>query len=262
MATTGEIRTKREAPLGWILFDHPERRNAITLEMWRAIPEAAAALDRDDAIRVILLRGAGEVAFVSGADISELEVARSAATAQGYEGDKQRALSALESIRKPVLAMIHGFCIGGGVALALTADIRYCAEDAQFSVPPARLGLGYSARSLQILIRAMGLANAKELLYTGKRIDALEAQAKGLVNAVLRKEGLEDFVCRTALEIARNAPLTLRSIKRVAADLMRDTSERDQEAIAASIRSCFESQDYREGVRAFLEKRRPRFSGK
>jgi enoyl-CoA hydratase/carnithine racemase len=259
---SGEIRTKKEQPLGWILFDHVERRNAITLDMWRAIPEAVAAFDGDEAIRVILLRGAGDVAFVSGADISEFESARSSETAQQYEKDKQRAIVALESIRKPVLAMIHGFCVGGGVALALTADIRYCADDAQFSVPPARLGLGYPAHSLDVLVQSLGFANAKELLYTAKRIDALEAEAKGLVNAVLPKEDLEDFVRATALQIARNAPLTLRSVKRIATELTRDAASRDQGAIAASIRACFESDDYQEGIRAFLEKRRPRFQGR
>jgi enoyl-CoA hydratase len=258
---SGKIRARKEGPLGWILFDHPERRNAISLDMWRAIPEAAAALDADDAIRCILLRGMGEQAFVSGADISEFEAARSPETAQGYEEHKQRAIAALESIAKPVLAMIHGFCVGGGVAIALTADIRYCADDARFSVPPARLGLGYPAHSLGVLGRTLGFANAKELLYTAKRIDAWEAEAKGLVNAVLPKGELEDFVRQTAMGISRNAPLTLRSIKRIAAELTRDAADPDQEAIAASIRACFGSADYREGIRAFLEKRRPEFRG-
>jgi enoyl-CoA hydratase len=259
---SGEIKATKDGAIGWIVFDHAERRNAITLDMWRAMPEVAAALDQDEAIRVILLRGAGEEAFVAGADISEFEAARSSETAPDYDEAKQRAILALESIRKPVLAMIHGFCVGGGVALALTADIRYCAEDAQFSVPPARLGLGYPAHSLDVLIRTVGLSDAKELLFTGKRIDAREAAAKGLVNAVFPKKDLEDFVRRTALEIAGNAPLTLRSIKRIASELARDASARDREAIAASIRACFESEDYREGIRAFLEKRRPRFKGK
>lgn len=258
----GALKISTEGPLGWILFDHAARRNAITLEMWRAIPAAAAALDRDDSIRVILLRGAGEAAFVSGADISEFEAARSPKTARGYDGDKQRAFTALESIRKPVIAMIHGFCMGGGVALALTADIRYCADDSEFSIPPARVGLGYSPHSLDALVRTIGFANAKELLYTAKRIDALEAESKGLVNAVRPKKELEDFVRRTALDIARNAPLTLRGIKRAAVELTRDGADRDYQAVAASIQACFESEDYQEGIRAFLEKRRPRFQGR
>lgn len=261
-AMSGAIRSTKEGPLGWIVFDHAERRNAITLDMWRAIPSAAAALDRDDAVRVVLLRGSGEAAFVSGADISEFEAARSSKTARGYEEDKQRAIVALEAIRKPVLAMIHGFCVGGGVALSLTADIRYCADDSQFSIPPARLGLAYPPHSLDVLVRTLGPSNAKELLYTARRIDALEAESKGLVNAILPKEDLEDFVRQAALEIARNAPLTLFSVKRIAAELTRDAADRDHDAVAASIQACFESDDYQEGIRAFLEKRRPRFQGR
>src|SRR5437870_2206523 len=139
----GQVQTEIEGPLGWILFDHPERRNAVSLDMWRAIRPAVEQLAADDAVRVVILRGTGEVAFVSGADISEFEGSRSGAGAQAYEAENARAFAALMHIDKPVLAMIHGYCVGGGVALALTADMRYAAADAVFAIPAARLGLGY-----------------------------------------------------------------------------------------------------------------------
>jgi enoyl-CoA hydratase/carnithine racemase len=259
---SSRIRVERDAHLGWIIFDHPERRNAITAEMWRSIPGAAQELDEDPEIRVVLLRGAGEVAFVSGADISEFDAQRSGTAAGQYDVDNGRAFVALAGISKPVIALVHGFCIGGGCAISLTADLRYAADDAVFGIPAARLGLGYAARGLEVLVRTVGLPAAKELFFTGRRFDAKEAHHMGLVNRVFPKAELDAGVQKIAEGIADNAPLTLRSAKLVFGQMALEPSQRAGEAVAQSIRDCYESEDYTRGVRAFLEKRRPAFEGR
>jgi enoyl-CoA hydratase len=258
----GRVRAEREGRIGWIVFDHPERRNAVSVEMWREIPRLAERMDRDDEVRVVVLRGAGEQDFVSGADISEFAAQRTGDAVRAYDADSGRAFGALASLAKPVLAQIHGTCIGGGVAIALTADVRYAADDAVFAIPAARLGLGYATGGIEALARVVGLSAAKEIFFTARRFDAREALRMGLVNAVLPKADLERHVRETAERIAGNAPLTLRSVKRIAGELAKPPPERDLAAAEASIRACFESEDYREGTRAFLEKRSPRFRGR
>lgn len=259
----GRIHVEKEGALAWLIFDHPERRNAISHEMWLALPGAAEALGRDPEVRVVLLRGAGELAFVSGADISEFEGLRTGAeAAAAYEETAGRAFGALANLDKPVIAMIHGFCVGGGMATALAADLRYAAEDALFAIPAARLGLAYHAGGIQALEQVVGPSTAKEVLFSARRYGAAEAQALGLVNRVFPKTELEKQVREIAGGIAANAPLTLRSVKIQVRELARDPAARDREAMADSIRRCFESADYKEGVRAFLEKRPPRFAGR
>ena len=258
----GRVRAEKQGRIGWIVFDHPERRNAISIEMWREIPRVARELERDDAVRVVVLRGAGEDAFVSGADISEFAMHRTGDASRRYDADTGRAFGALANLPKPVIALLHGTCIGGGVALALTADLRYAAEDAIFAVPAARLGLGYAMEGIEALARVVGLSAAKEIFFTARRFDAREALHMGLVNAVLPKEELERRVRETAERIASNAPLTLRSVKLISNELARPAAARDLEAAEASIQACFDSEDYREGTRAFLEKRSPDFQGR
>jgi enoyl-CoA hydratase/carnithine racemase len=259
---SGTVRIEKDGAIGWIVFDHPARRNAISAHMWRQIPEVAETLGKDDDVRVVVMRGEGG-AFVISADISEFEQQRTGGPASSeYDRAGSEAYRALASLEKPTIAMIHGFCVGGGVAIALTADLRFASDDARFAVPAARLGLGYSAGLLEPLLRLVGSARALEILYTARRYRADEALAMGLVNGIAPKATLESLVRETADRIAANAPLTLRGVKIAARELGRDPERRDASRIDAAVRACFESEDYKEGVRAFLEKRKPLFKGR
>ena len=257
----GQIRTEREGPLGWVIFDHPERRNAISEQMWIQLPDALAELDADPEIRVILLRGAGELAFISGADISEFEKSRSGESSTGYNDLTGNAFAALRDTRKPLISMIHGFCVGGGLAVALITDLRYSAEDGVFAIPAAKLGLGYHTSGIDTLIQLVGPAVAKEIFFTAQKYDAVEALRYGFVNRVYPKAELETRVREIASRIAANAPLTVRAAKHAARELGLPADQRDLASVDQSIRDCFESDDYKEGVRAFMEKRRPQFRG-
>jgi enoyl-CoA hydratase/carnithine racemase len=259
---SGQVRVTREGPIAWVSFDHEARRNAITVAMWEAIPEAVRRVEGDANVRVVVMRGAGSEAFVSGADISEFEQMRTGDAGREYDAMTARAFSALQSLEKPLIALIHGFCIGGGAALALTADLRYAADDVCFALPPARLGLGYHTAGIQALIRAVGFPSTADLLFTARRIGAQEARRIGLVNEVFAKDLLDEKVEELAHTIAENAPLTIRSAKISLQELGRMEARRDAARITESIERCYRSDDFKEGVRAFLEKRKPRFQGR
>lgn len=259
----GRIRTRQEGALGWIVFDQPKRRNAISVEMWQQLPGAVAKLAGDPAVRVVVLRGAGDEAFVAGADISQFGSERTGEQARaGYGRLVGAALGALVNLDKPLLAGIRGPCVGGGVVVALTADLRYAAEDAVFSVPAARLGIGYEPAAVETLVATVGMPAALDILMTARRLDAAEALRLHLVNEVVPSDQLEAFVRERAERMAGNAPLTLRAVKLAARALRRPPEAREGESVEAAYRACFESADYREGVAAFLEKRRPRFRGR
>ena len=259
---TDRILTEKQGVVARIVFNQPEKRNAVSLEMWQA---AEAALDRfaaDDGVRVLILSGAGGKAFVSGADISKFEDERASREAVAhYNATTARVHQKLEAFPKPVIAQIDGFCVGGGVALAVCCDLRICGTSSQFSVPAAKLGLGYGFPGINRLVKLVGPAFAKEIFFTARRFDAEEARIMGLVNRVVP----DDAVGRTALEtaemIAENAPLTVNSVKFIVGQTVTDESERDLDRCAELVRQCFESRDYVEGRRAFMEKRKPNFVG-
>ncbi len=258
----GTVRLEKEGAIGFLVFDYPERRNAISLGMWLEIPGVLARLAADADVRVVVVRGAGDVAFISGADISEFSRMRSGDGAREYDAANVRAFAALLDFDKPLIAMIHGFCVGGGVAIAITADLRYAAEDATFAVPAARLGLGYPPSGIETLVDVVGTSTAKEFFFTARRFNATEALARRLVTEVKPKADLDAYVRATATQISENAPLTLKSVKVVARELRKPASARDVEGVDRSVSDCYASRDYDEGVRAFLEKRPPKFEGR
>ncbi|MDR3461865.1 MAG: enoyl-CoA hydratase [Beijerinckiaceae bacterium] len=258
---TSEVRVDVDGSIGWVTFANPARRNAVTLSMWRAVPEIFAELKTDPCVGVVVVRGDGEEAFVSGADISEFADSRATADAAlDYEAAGSAALRSIQAFEKPTIAMISGHCVGGGVALALACDLRFAAVNARFSIPAARLGLGYDLDAVSRLVQAVGPSRAKDVLFSARRLDAAEALAIGLVDRMLAVGALESTVREYAETVASNASLTIKASK-LSVDASFPPDAHKVEQARAAIAACFASADYKEGWTAFLEKRAPAFRG-
>ena len=259
----GKILAQREEGFGRIVFNQPEKRNAMSVEMWDGMGAALDAFADDDGVRCVVLQGAGDKAFVSGADISQFEQRRSDANAQKeYDRLTSGGRAKLAGFRKPVIAQIRGFCMGGGLGIAMSADIRIASEDSQFGIPAAKLGIAYGFDMVRNLVALVGPAHAHMILMTGERFDAREAERIGLVNKVVPVDQLEATVAKLAATMAGNAPLSLIANKLTVRTVLRDPEDRDMEAVRAAYTACFDSADYREGRRAFMEKRKPVFTGR
>ncbi len=246
-----------------LTFNNPAKRNALSLDMRRALPAALHALQEDDDVRVVVLTGAGDRSFVSGADISEFAEQRTS-VADRAEFDALSAAigKAWHTLEKPVIAMIRGYCMGGGLLTALQADIRIASDDSRFGVPAARLGLGYGVDGVEALIGAVGAAWAAEILFSARQLSADEALRSGLVNRVVPAPELRPATTELARAITANAPLTVAACKVAIRELRRPPHRRDLTRVQRMVAACFESEDYREGQRAFAEKRAPRFKGR
>jgi enoyl-CoA hydratase len=260
-ATMPALHYRKDGAIAWIMADNPARMNALTATMWTTLPDHIATAVADDSVRVIVLRGAGQKAFSAGADISEFESARTGDAADIYDGLNDAAFTALVSCPKPTIAMIHGFCLGGGLGLALCCDLRIGDDASQYAIPAAKLGIGYNARWVRPILAAVPPARAKELLFTGRRFRAADAEAMGLVSRLVPSSDLEATVRALADEIANNAPLSVAAAKLVIDEIMRHPETPDMAALDTAVRACFASADYAEGRRAFLEKRKPQFKG-
>jgi enoyl-CoA hydratase/carnithine racemase len=259
----GVILVEKRGPIGVLTFSNEARLNAVSQDMWKSIPPLLEDLETDDGVRAMVVTGAGTKAFVSGADISEFEKNRNSAEASRlYDAASSYARDRLRKFRKPTIAKIRGYCIGGGLAVALTCDIRIASEDAKFGIPAAKLGLGYGAPGLRMLMELVGPAMTKDILFSARQLSAQEALRVGLINAVVPAAELDAHVEKYTAAVAQNAPLTIYASKVIVGELLKDAAERDEQLCEQLVDTCMSSADYAEGRRAFMEKRKPQFMGK
>ena len=249
--------------VGHMIFNNPARHNAVSLDMWDRAEAIIDGFMADQNVRVIVMSGAGGKAFVSGADISKFETERGTREAVAHYNARVKAVyNGIKTLAKPTIAMIDGYCIGGGLALAVACDLRMCSEKSRFGLPAARLGLGYPFDGLKRLVDTIGPGATLDIVFSARRLDAEEARSIGLVQKVLPAVELESHVFDYARTVAANAPLTVASMKLIVGEALKDPAERDLAACERAIQACFESDDYIEGRRAFTEKREPRFTGR
>ena len=260
--TTEKMLSRVEEGVGYITFNNPEKHNAVSIEMWDALEKILDEFRSSKEIRVIVLNGAGGKSFVSGADISKFDKERSSKDAVlSYNKRTQKVYELLETFPKPTIAMIDGYCIGGGLNLAVCCDIRICSEKSKFAMPAAKLSLGYPFSSIKRLFDVMGPGMAKHFMFTAEKISASEALACGLVQKLVSAENIETYVRDYALTISHNAPLTIKAMKQIGIEILKNPDERDLLLCEQLASACFDSEDYKEGRKAFMEKRKPNFNG-
>ncbi|MBI3699073.1 MAG: enoyl-CoA hydratase/isomerase family protein [Afipia sp.] len=263
MTNSDKVISRKDGNVGYLVFNNPERRNAMSLEMWESCSRQMAAFAKDPDIRVAVLTGAGDKAFIAGADISKFgEERASDAGVRKYNEAVEAAYVSVHDFPKPTIAMIRGFCVGGGMGLASCCDLRICSEDAKFAVPAAKLGLGYGYSGVKRLMDVVGPSFTKEIFYTARLFDAAEARTMGLANRVVGNDELQTYVKDYAATIAANAPLTVDSIKFIVGEALKDDNKRDMKRCDELVNRCFKSVDYEEGRSAFMEKRKPAFKGR
>ena len=248
--------------VGYIIFNNPEKHNAVSIEMWDALEKFLNQFREDKNIRVVVLEGAGGKSFVSGADISKFDKERSTKEAVlSYNKRTHKVYELLETFPKPTIAKINGYCIGGGLNLAVCCDIRICSEKSKFAMPAAKLSLGYPFSSIKRLFDIMGPGMAKHFMFTAEKISANEAVSCGLVQKLVTEENLETFVNDYAFTISKNAPLTIKAMKKIGIEILKNPLDRDLSLCDQLASACFDSEDYKEGRKAFMEKRTPNFKG-
>jgi enoyl-CoA hydratase len=249
--------------VGVITFNNPAKRNAMSLDMWEGLGSALIELRDNDDVRVVVLTGAGDKAFVSGADISQFEKVRhNAAASEEYSKKSEAQRELLANYPKPIIACIRGFCLGGGMQVAMAADIRIASDNSQFGIPAAKLGIAYGYDGLRHLVSLVGPSWARLIMYTGMRIDAAEAVRIGLVERILPDAELWNATMDIARTISGNAPLAIKAAKITIAQVLKDSDRRDMNAIKQVGTECMDSADFREGRQAFMEKRKPKFTGR
>ena len=259
---TPKMLAEVKGGIALIIFNAPEKRNAMSLDMWQGLGEILEKLEGQSSVRVLILKGQGDIAFVSGADISEFEEKRSnQKDRDSYEAAFDNALKKLANFSRPVVAMIQGYCIGGGLAIALNSDIRIASENSKFGIPAAKLGLGYGFQAIKTLESIVGPSSAKDILFTARFLEEGEALRIGLINFVVSAENLEKAVFEYADKIVANAPLTIKAVKATVGEVVKDPTQESPTYIDEMVNKCFTSKDYQEGRKAFLEKRRPKFIG-
>ncbi|HXN16120.1 MAG TPA: enoyl-CoA hydratase [Usitatibacter sp.] len=263
LSTTARVKAWLEGPVLHVRFNNPEKHNALSLDMWEAVPVLLDKAANDDNVRMAVFSGEGSKAFVSGADISQFQDLRAAKEAvQRYERVAEAALQGIHEFGKPTLAAIRGYCLGGGLNVAISCDLRIATSNSIFSIPATRLGLGYRFSALKNLVDLVGPGVAKDLFFTARRIDATEALAVGLINRVVETAALDALVAEYTSAIASGAPLTMKAGKRIIREVLKSSHDVDMELCRSLITQCFESDDYTEGRRAFVEKRKPVFRGR